>query len=205
MAENGIQEVCKRCRTPVSPNAQFCERCGAPLRGQRSPPSPHEEPSKPLSHNGAPPGQPLGYPMYQAPPPYAPAPSTPYEGVPIRFVAILIDSIILGVVSGIVAGIIGALRWAPRGLIFLFFLVFAFLYFTWMEGTYGQTVGKIAVQIKVVKEDGSPIDYGDAAVRTILRIIDGIFLYFIGAILIWSSDKRQRLGDMVAHTVVVKA
>ena len=141
--------------------------------------------------------------MYQAPPPYAPVPSTPYEGVPIRFVAILIDSIILGVVSGIAAIIIGALT-ALRGLVFLFFLVFTFLYFTWMEGTYGQTVGKVAVKIKVVKEDGSPIDYGDAAVRTILRIIDGIFLYFIGAILIWSSDKRQRLGDMVAHTIVVK-
>jgi uncharacterized RDD family membrane protein YckC len=204
MAENGIQEICKRCGTPVSPSAQFCERCGAPLRGQGSPASLQEETSKPLSHNGAPPGQPLGYPMYQAPPPYAPVPSTPYEGVPIRFVAILIDSIILGVVSGIVAIIIGALT-ALRGLVFLFFLVFTFLYFTWMEGTYGQTVGKMAVKIKVVKEDGSPIDYGDAAVRTILRIIDGIFLYFIGAILIWSSDKRQRLGDMVARTIVVKA
>ncbi len=73
------------------------------------------------------------------------------------------------------------------------------------EGHYGQTVGKMAVKIKVVKEaDGSPIDYGEAAVRMILRVIDGLFVYLVGAILIWSSDEKQRLGDRVAHTVVVK-
>jgi uncharacterized RDD family membrane protein YckC len=39
----------------------------------------------------------------------------------------------------------------------------------------------MAVKIKVVKEaDGSPIDYGEAAVRTILRVIDGLFVYLIG-------------------------
>ncbi|MGZ4870108.1 MAG: RDD family protein [Halobacteriota archaeon] len=88
----------------------------------------------------------------------------------------------------------------------LIVLVIYFLYFTLLEGHGGQTVGKTAVNIKVVREaDGLPIDYGEAAVRTLLRIIDGLFAYLIGAILIWSSDKKQRLGDRVAHTVVVKA
>jgi len=87
----------------------------------------------------------------------------------------------------------------------LIILVIYFLYFTLFEGHNGPTVGKMAVKIKVVKEaDGSSIDYGEAAVRTILRVIDGLFAYLIGAILIWSSDKKQRLGDRVAHTVVVK-
>ena len=62
------------------------------------------------------------------------------------------------------------------------------------------------VKLRVVREaDGSPIGYGAAAVRTVLRIIDGIFIYLIGAILIWTSDKKQRLGDRVAHTIVVRA
>jgi uncharacterized RDD family membrane protein YckC len=79
-----------------------------------------------------------------------------------------------------------------------------FFYFTLLEGHYGQTIGKMALNIKVVKEaDGLPIDYGEAAVRTILRIIDGLFDYLIGAIFIWTSDEKQRLGDRVAHTVVV--
>ncbi len=85
-------------------------------------------------------------------------------------------------------------------------LVICFLYFTLLEGHYGQTVGKMAVKIKVVKEaDGSSIDYGEAAVRTILRVIDGLFINLVGAILIRSPDEKQRLGDRVAHTVVVKA
>jgi len=83
-------------------------------------------------------------------------------------------------------------------------LIVWFLYYTLLEGRYGQTLGKWFVKIKVVKENGAPISYGDAAIRTILRIIDGIFDYLIGAILIWTSDKNQRLGDRLAHTVVVQ-
>jgi len=82
------------------------------------------------------------------------------------------------------------------------------LYFIALEGNYGQTVGKMAVRIKVVREDGTKIDYTGAVVRNVLRIIDLIpyFIpYLLGAILIWTSDKKQRLGDRVAHTIVVKA
>jgi uncharacterized RDD family membrane protein YckC len=62
----------------------------------------------------------------------------------------------------------------------------------------------MALNIKVVREaDGMPIDYSEAAVRTVLRIIDGLFDYLIGAIFIWTSDQNQRLGDRAAHTVVV--
>ena len=47
------------------------------------------------------------------------------------------------------------------GLRILSILVIYFLYFTLLEGHCGQTVGKMPVKIKVVKEaDGSPIDYG---------------------------------------------
>jgi uncharacterized RDD family membrane protein YckC len=83
-------------------------------------------------------------------------------------------------------------------------LIVWFLYYTLLEGRYGQTLGKWFVKIKVVKEDGAPISYGDAAIRTILRIIDGLLDYLVGAILIWTSDKKQRLGDRLAHTVVVQ-
>ncbi len=86
----------------------------------------------------------------------------------------------------------------------LIIVVVWFLYYTLLEGRYGQTLDKWLVKVKVVKENGAPIDYGDAAVRTILRIIDGLFNYLIGAILIWTSDKKQRLGDRLAHTVVIQ-
>jgi uncharacterized RDD family membrane protein YckC len=156
-------------------------------------------------------------PTYQAPAYYTGAP-TPYQGVAIRFVAILIDYLIIGVISGILAipllvaaiavnvtnGNVSAVSWGSIVALSVVGLVVWFLYFTLLEGRYGQTVGKMALSIKVVREaDGAPIDYGEAAVRTVLRIIDGLFDYLIGAIFIWTSDEKQRLGDRVAHTVVV--
>jgi uncharacterized RDD family membrane protein YckC len=150
--------------------------------------------------------------------PYA---ASPYQGVAIRFVAILIDTIIIAIIAGVVSAPFNALAVitnsasgtvtlsmasAVGGLVSLAVFI---LYFTLLEGHYGQTVGKMAVKIKVVREaDGAPIDYSQATVRTILRFLDEIpyvIPYLLGAILIWSSEEKQRLGDRIAHTVVVKA
>jgi uncharacterized RDD family membrane protein YckC len=106
-------------------------------------------------------------------------------------------------INATVAQVSGALS-AGIGAAAVIILIVWFFYYTLLEGRYGQTLGKWFVKIKVVKETGAPISYGDAAVRTILRIIDGIFDYLIGAILIWTSEKQQRLGDRLAHTVVVQ-
>ena len=57
----------------------------------------------------------------------------------------------------------------------------------------------------VIKEDGSKIGYVDALVRSLLLIIDGIpFIipFLLGAILIWTSEERQRTAERAAHTVV---
>jgi len=190
---------CAQCGSATSPGAKYCESCGAPVAPQ----------------NMQPPAQ--GPPAYQAPAYYTGTP-TPYQGVAIRFVAILIDYFIVGIIVGLVAlpflaaavaatvvsENLSAIAWGSVAIASLIALVIWFLYFTLLEGHYGQTIGKMALNIKVVREsDGLPIDYGEAAVRTVLRIIDGLFDYLIGAIFIWTSDQQQRLGDRVAHTVVV--
>jgi len=196
--KNVNEEKCAQCGTPAAPDAKFCESCGAPLAAA---------------------SQPVAGPVItEAPTIAAPGAEMQYQGVGIRFVAILIDLIILGIIGSILFALFGASAitvdqvtntatitstyWAILALE----LIIAFLYYTILEGHGGQTVGKMIVKLRVVREvDGSPIGYGAAAVRTVLRIIDGIFAYLIGAILIWTSDKKQRLGDRVAHTVVVKA
>jgi uncharacterized RDD family membrane protein YckC len=61
------------------------------------------------------------------------------------------------------------------------------------------------VGLKVVKEGGEPLDWQASIIRNILRIIDGFFFYLVGAIVVWTSKKKQRLGDMAAHTLVVSA
>jgi uncharacterized RDD family membrane protein YckC len=152
---------------------------------------------------------------------YVPYTQTPYQGVAIRFVAILIDTVIIAIIASILSAPFNAfavITNSASGTVTFSFagvlgglvsLAVFMLYFTLLEGHYGQTVGKMAVKIKVVREaDGAPIDYAQAAVRTILRFLDEIpyFIpYLLGAILIWSSEEKQRLGDRVAHTVVVKA
>lgn len=56
-----------------------------------------------------------------------------------------------------------------------------------------------------MKADGTPCDFGAALVRNLLRIIDSQpFIYIVGIILIAATDKHQRLGDMLAKTIVVK-
>jgi uncharacterized RDD family membrane protein YckC len=130
-----------------------------------------------------------------------------YQGIWIRFISFLIDTIVLGVLIGVIGSILGfsvvsqTAGWSFGLLSFIIFLA----YFTYLEGSKGQTIGKMVTKIKVVGEDGKMINMNQAFTRNILRVIDGLLAYLIGAILIWRSDKKQRLGDRIAKTVVIKA
>ena len=137
-----------------------------------------------------------------------------YASVGDRFVAVLIDHIILAFVSlafVIPAFILGAFAFSfGFGLFFgplilLDFLLWL-LYFSYFEGTTGQTFGKSMVGIKVVDETTQrPIDMGRAMIRNLLRIIDWLpFFYILGFILVEVEEKKKRLGDMAANTIVVK-
>lgn len=69
----------------------------------------------------------------------------------------------------------------------------------------GQTVGKMVVGIKVVKLDGKAPNFSDYMTRWVFRSIDLYLSFFsIGSLLISSSDKAQRLGDMTANTTLIK-
>lgn len=69
----------------------------------------------------------------------------------------------------------------------------------------GQSIGKMALQIKVVKINGKQATMGDYLLRWIFRPID-IYLSLgsIAALLVSSSSKAQRMGDMLAGTTVIK-
>lgn len=130
-----------------------------------------------------------------------------YISVGKRFVAVIIDSVVLLIVGYLIAVVFGGTNGSGfylSGGTALLWVALSFLYYIVMEGLYGGTLGKLAVGIRVVREDGSPLDWGSSVVRNILRIADTFFLgYIVGAISVWSSDKRQRVGDRVAGTVVV--
>ena len=123
-----------------------------------------------------------------------------YVGVGPRFLALLIDAIIIGVVGGILGVIFRNSPGLSGGVTGLL----ALAYFIVLEATQGATLGKMALGLRVTRTDGAPISWTESIIRNLLRIIDGLFVYFIGAILIWTSPLKQRLGDRVAKTVVVR-
>ena len=151
----------------------------------------------------------MQYPQYQQP--YqGQMVSLQYVGVTRRFFAALIDGLILAAVFYGVAAATGGLTPTdtgsmsaslPAGVV----SVVGILYFIVLEGFMGATLGKLLLGIRVVKLDGSRIGLGAAIVRNLLRIIDALpTAYILGAILIWTSSRKQRLGDRVARTVVVR-
>lgn len=134
-----------------------------------------------------------------------------YQGIGPRLVAQIIDSVVLVVLFLLVGFVLsGSFTFEYQGEAAIPFLIayglIVILYYAILEGTLGATLGKRLVKIKVVKEDGSACGIGPAFVRTLLRFIDALpFLYIIGLVLIARLEKKQRLGDRLAGTVVVKA
>jgi uncharacterized RDD family membrane protein YckC len=88
----------------------------------------------------------------------------------------------------------------------LILLIISFGYYALLEGYLGQTLGKMLLGIKVVREDNGEVPgFGAAAIRTVMRVIDVLpFAYLVGFIAVLFSGKNQRLGDMLANTLVVR-
>jgi uncharacterized RDD family membrane protein YckC len=90
--------------------------------------------------------------------------------------------------------------------LYLITLAWALYYYFACESGGGQTLGKRVTKLRVVRADGGEAGMGEIAVRTILRVVDGIGLYLVGLIVMLGSGKRrQRLGDMAGGTIVVDA
>jgi uncharacterized RDD family membrane protein YckC len=86
-------------------------------------------------------------------------------------------------------------------------LVVPFSYWVVLEAVWnGQTLGKRMVGIRVLRDDGAPVGFFAVATRGILRVLDLVpILLPIDLVLMVATRKGQRLGDIVAGTVVVKA
>ncbi len=79
-----------------------------------------------------------------------------------------------------------------------------FLYYPLLQyWNNGQTLGKQLINIRIVKQDNSHPRLGDFLIRWVFRIFEINMIPGLGLIVMLFSDKNQRLGDMVAGTVVV--
>jgi uncharacterized RDD family membrane protein YckC len=137
-------------------------------------------------------------------------------GVPLRFVAVLLDAVIVFFPIGIVVGLLSGGGYSEVGngyanagvnvggdAVWLL-LALGLAYYILCEATTGMTVGKRLVGIRVVDDEGDPLGLGAAVVRNVLRLVDGLFFYLVGALFALTSPRGQRLGDRAAHTLVVR-
>lgn len=121
-----------------------------------------------------------------------------------RIVAWLLDTLIVGAYVFLMAMIAGGFG---AGGITLFILILPVFFYNLLFEIFGQgqTPGKRARDIKVVKIDGSSPTLGSYLIRWMFRIVD-VYLFYgcIGIVSMVSSRNSQRIGDMVAGTTVTK-
>ena len=119
-----------------------------------------------------------------------------------RFIAWLIDVLIVGAIAEL-------LQLPAFRILDIPFMsigsrdIILFLYWTLSEGFYGKSIGKMAMRVKVVKLDGSPITPVEAAIQSIGKAFILPLDCIIGWIAEESKSKKQRLFSMIAKTVVV--
>lgn len=123
-----------------------------------------------------------------------------------RVVAFLIDVVGFSILFGFLSNLLLLVSETLGLLVGSLSVPLLFAYFIYFEAEYGQTIGKMVMNVVVVDESGGSIGYRDSAIRTLLRIVDALpAFYIVGLVAIYFTDRNQRLGDLVADTVVVKA
>jgi uncharacterized RDD family membrane protein YckC len=120
-----------------------------------------------------------------------------------RVMAAIVDLLIVtvGAVAVLLAG--ESLTGDRQSALGAVILGWALYYFFALESGGGQTIGKKLMKLRVVRADGRGAGMGEIAVRTILRVVDN---YLVGLIVMLATgERRQRVGDLAAGTIVVDA
>jgi len=190
---------CKKCGAELRDGAAFCQACGTPVEVSQATPAEAPKPEAPGSEQAQ------------------QMPSRSFidlAGWGERIIAYIIDAVIVGAVANLIktlillpsyfwAGMMGypALRWVPWMDLGPDNLLF-FIYFLWMDLSFGQSVGKMVMRIRVTNLDGGRISLTQAAIE----VFGKAFLLPLDVIIGWFflGEKTQRLFTFLAQTVVVK-
>jgi len=210
---------CVKCGQQLSDGDRFCTRCGAPIESGPAPqatpvPAPSPVPQTPTAPAPNP-----------APAWSTPAQSLRYAGFWRRFVAALIDGVIVGllwfVMSGLYAFVtsrilettafspdgvalgralwlISAGRWVMGALLVL-------VYFAIPEGTRrGASPGKLVMRLHVARTDGAAAGLGRSVLRTALKPLSAAPL-MLGFLMAGWNRRKQALHDLLSRSVVLRA
>ncbi|MEJ8800826.1 RDD family protein [Pontibacter sp. H249] len=135
----------------------------------------------------------------------------PLASVGDRIVATLIDGVVMFVWAMAIAVIFAFGNWFQEGgigLVIMMVLVYLPLLFYHLVCEIflnGQSIGKKARDIKVIKLSGESPTIGDYLLRWLFRLVDmGLSSGLVAVITVAASSKGQRLGDMAAGTCVIR-
>ena len=224
---------CSQCGRPTPTNqltmvngAPTCPACAAVVHQAPRPapaPQPMAQPQPQAPQpwvTPAPMGMPMGAPGMQVPGAYH------YGGFWIRFVARVIDGLLVGIVGTIITlplrllgiGAVASVSQndpsaalaalpamlAAGGISFLIQIALACAYEAYFLSTRGATLGKMALGLKVIRTDGGPISVGLAVGRFFAMYLSGIILA-IGYIIAAFDPQKRSLHDRICNTYVIYA
>ncbi len=218
---------CSKCGTQLPDGTAFCGACGQPTGALPRPAAV----GSPAPTVAAVPGS--AVPAYAVPSamnPYAHpiVPAMPYAGFWLRFLAYIIDGVLVGVVFGVfillLVGIVGVGYFrsliegmnvedstVPAALIGIIFLIcglsllITWVYYAWMESSqYQGTLGKMALGLIVTDLQERPITFARASGRFFAKMITGLIPLCIGYIMAGFTEKKQALHDMIASCLVLR-
>jgi uncharacterized RDD family membrane protein YckC len=135
----------------------------------------------------------------------------PLAGPISRMLALLLDLLVVMTISTVARQILAPLGFFGKdfsdAIRILAYFVISLLYMMVAEWLWrGQTVGKRLLRLRVVDAAGLRLEPSQVIVRNLMRLIDGLpVLYLLGGITCLVSGHRQRLGDLAAGTVVIRA
>lgn len=178
---------CPTCGQELSPQARFCRNCGAAVTAAA--PAAADQLGATLDS------------VYQTV-----APPVVYAGFWLRFLAYLIDWILLNIVGFFIGMVCGALLPKEPAQIVAVLIAISvnWLYFATLESSEWQaTLGKRALNLAVTDLNGQRISFARATGRFFGKVLSGCAL-FGGFIMIAFTEQKQGLHDMLADTLVIR-
>lgn len=126
-----------------------------------------------------------------------------------RIVATIIDLVIMGaylfLITMVLSSSAGAFDNGAAWLYVFLFLPVAFYSLLSEQFFNGQTVGKRVMGIKVISLNGNQASFGQYLTRWLFRLVDmWLFGFVLATIMVAVTDRHQRIGDLIAGTVLVK-
>ena len=192
-------------QAPTVPVRVTCPRCKEQFRFEPPSPLPVEPVPVPLAATAE-----------SAEPPAGQVLALPKAGFWIRLVAAAVDSVVvvlLQIVLGLALLVASLLLGSDLGggalamgafISWTFGSVLAVAYYVGFTGYCGQTPGKMAVRVKVIRSDGAEIGFGRALLRETIGKFVSCLILGLGYLMIAFDQQKQGLHDKIADTYVIK-